>query len=312
MINFLKYKNIYFIFSGILIILSLFAIFFWGLNLGVDFRGGSILEVSFAEEVSIERVREVLKTETIREKIPEMTIQEIDKEMGASFLIRMGEKEEITGTEQKTIIISSLAELGEVEKDRFGSISGLIGKEIVNSMVIVAILAIILVISYIAFAFRQVSKPVPSWYYGTTSFIALFHDILIILGVLAVLGHFYGVTITIPIITGLLVIWGYSINDTIVVFDRIRENLSKIKDKKRIEARYEDIVNQSLNETIIRSINTSLTTLLAIVAIFFVGGVALRYLILTLMIGIIVGTYSSLFLASPLLILWANRKKFTK
>ncbi len=315
MINFLKYKNIYFAFSGILIILSLIAIGLWGLNLGIDFEGGSILEVKFTNEISIKEVRTILNTEEIREKIPEITIQKIDKragEIGVGFLIRMGEGKEMTSTEQKTLVLSSLKELGEVEEKRFGSVSGVVGEEIKNSMIIVIILSIILVISYIGFAFRKVSKPVSSWYYGIASFIALFHDILIILGVLAILGHLYGVTITIPIITGLLIICGYSINDSVVVFDRIRENLSNSSDSRSsIEKKYENIVNQSLNETIVRSINTSLSTLLAIIIIFFIGGITLRYLILTLMIGIVIGTYSSIFLASPMLatlVVWLNRR----
>lgn len=306
MINFLKYKKKYFTFSLILVGLSLLSLGVFGLNLGIDFRGGSVLEVKLVEESSIDNVRRLLETEEIKEKVSEMTVQKIGNEKGV-FLIRIGEKDNISATEQKNSIISSLAEIGEVEERGFASISGVVGEEIKNIIIIVALLSILFIISYIAFAFRGVSKPLSSWYYGIASFIALFHDILIILGVLALLGYLYGLTITIPIVTGLLVVWGYSINDTVVVFDRIRENLFKEKNKN-IEKKYKEIVNKSLNETMGRSINTSLTTLLAIIVIFFVGGIALRYLILTLIIGIILGTYSSMFLASPLLVVWLNKK----
>ena len=152
-----------------------------------------------------------------------------------------------------------------------------------------------MIVIYITLAFRQVSVPIASWQYGFVSLFALFHDILITLGIFAVLGHFYNVEITIPIVTALLVILGYSINDTVVIFDRIRENLIK-----RVGASYEETVNISLNQTMFRSINTSLTTLFVLIAIFFFGGVTLRYFALALIIGISFGSYSSLFLAWPL------------
>lgn len=306
MIDFLKHKKKYFVFSTVLIGFSLLSLGIFGLNLGIDFQGGSVLEIEFTEKSSIEEVRRSLETEKIRKKISEITVQKIGDEKKV-FLIKMGEKENFSATEQKNAVISSLAGIGEVEERKFKSISGVVGEEIKNVIIVVAILAVLFVISYIAFAFRKVSNPLSSWYYGIVSFITLFHDILIILGILALLGYLYGVTITIPIVTGLLIIWGYSINDTVVVFDRIRENLLKEKNKN-IEKKYKEIVNSSLNETLVRSINTSITTLLAIIFIFFVGGEALKYLILTLLIGIVLGTYSSMFFASPLLIVWLNRK----
>ena len=160
-----------------------------------------------------------------------------------------------------------------------------------------------MIVGYIAFAFRRVSVPVASWQYGIVSLIALFHDLLITLGVFAILGFLYYVEITIPIITALLVILGYSINDSVVIFDRIRENLIKNKGLT-----YEEIVNISLNQTLVRSISASFTTLLPIIAIFFFGGITLKYFALALIIGIILGSYSSIFLASPLLVSWLGKK----
>ncbi|GAI39422.1 unnamed protein product, partial [marine sediment metagenome] len=154
-----------------------------------------------------------------------------------------------------------------------------------------------------AWAFRKISRPLPSWQYGIASLLALFHDVLIPIGILSILGKFYGVQITIPVITALLAVLGYSINNTVVVFDRIRENLLKQV------GTYQEIVNNSLNQTLTRSINTSLTTLFVLVAIFFLGGITLKYFALALILGIIAGTYSSLFLASPILVAWLRWRK---
>ncbi len=310
MINFLKYKNIYFFISSLLVLFSLIFLGIFGLNFGIDFRGGAELEVNFIESSpSISEVRKAINTKEIKDKIREITIQEINTEEGL-FLIRIGEKEDITADNQKKAVLYSLKSIGEVEEIRFITISGVVGREIQGIMIIIIILSIILVISYIAFAFRKVSKPLSSWYYGIVSFIALIHNILVVLGFLAFFGYFYDVTVTIPIVAGLLIVWGYSINDNVVVFDRIRENLSKEKDKS-IE-KYKEIVNKSLNQTIVRSINTSLSTLFAIIFILFVGGETLKYLILVLVIGVIIGTYASIFLASPLLIVLLNYKNKNK
>ncbi len=310
MINFLKYKKIYFLVSAMLIGFSLISLGLFGLTLGIDFRGGSELHIKFIEITpNIVEVRAATEKKEVTKKAPEIIIQEIGEE-GNAFLIRIGEKDNVTAKEQKQIIASSLKNIGEIEIKKFTSISGVVGKEIKSTVIIVVILAILLVIFYIAFAFRKVSKPLSSWYYGIISFLTLSHNILIILGLLALLGHLYDVTITIPIVAGLLIIWGYSINDNVVVFDRIRENLFKEKEKS-IE-KYNDIINKSLNQTVTRSINTSLSTLLAIIFILFVGGEALKYLILILLVGVVVGTYASIFLASPLLVIWLNKKLKSK
>ncbi|MBZ9572888.1 protein translocase subunit SecF, partial [Patescibacteria group bacterium] len=162
---------------------------------------------------------------------------------------------------------------------------------------IVISLALTAILLYIAFSFRRISRPVKSYVYGLTSLIALFHDVLIPLGIFAVLGKFYGIEITIPIITAFLTVFGYSINDSVVVFDRVRENLLKLK-----EPTFGLTVETSLNQTITRSLNTSLTTLFVLFAIFFFGGETLKYFSFALILGIGLGTYSSLFLATPLLV----------
>jgi preprotein translocase subunit SecF len=169
-------------------------------------------------------------------------------------------------------------------------------------------LVLIAIIIYIAFAFRKVYWPVESWKYGIVAVLTLFHDVLIVLGIFIILGKYFNVEINMSFVAALLTILGYSVNDTIVVFDRIRENVAKLRDN------FANIVNISVNETIVRSINTSITTLLVLSSIFFTiyyfgGGINIKYFILTLISGVIVGTYSSIFLASPLLVYWHELDK---
>ncbi len=165
------------------------------------------------------------------------------------------------------------------------------------------IIVLAIIILYIALAFQKVSKPVASWKYGLSAIVALFHDILITLGIFSILGHFYGIEINIPFVAAILTVLGYSVNDTIVVFDRIRENLPKS------ELDFENTVNVSVNQTITRSINTSLTTLLVLLSILFWGGETIRDFVLALSIGVFIGTYSSIFLASPMLVVWEKLKR---
>lgn len=294
-INFLKYRKIYYIFSGILILASLFSLIFFGLNLGIDFTGGSILEVEFKEErLSNQEVQDILA----------------DLNFGSIYLQPTGEKGLILRTgeideETHQEIIRRLKENKEVKELRFEAIGPIIGRELQQKTKILIILALLAIVSYIALAFRRISQPLASWQYGlVTALVALLHDVLIPLGIFSILGKFYGVQITTPIIVGLLTVLGYSINDTIVVFDRIRENLLK-----KVGINYEETVNISLNQTLIRSLNTSLTTLFVLVALFILGGETLKYFALVLILGIATGAYSSIFIASPILVSWQKLRQ---
>ena len=162
------------------------------------------------------------------------------------------------------------------------------------------VLALVFIILYVAWAFRHVSKPVSSWKYGVAAIVALFHDVVIPLGIFSALGHFKGVEIDTLFITAILTILGFSVHDTIVVFDRIRENLRKLKQSEQFDV----TVNRSINETLARSINTSFTVLLVLLAVFFWGGETTHYFTLALMLGVIFGTYSSIFIASPVVVIW--------
>ena len=187
-----------------------------------------------------------------------------------------------------------------MEERRFSSIGPTIGAELKQKSLRAIALVLLGISLYIAWAFRQVSKPLNSWRYGVATLIALFHDLIIPLGLFSYLGHFYNVEIGTNFIVALLVVLGFSVHDTIVVFDRIRENL------KRYSLDFENLVNQSVNETLVRSINTSLTVLLTLAALYFFGSESLKYFILALIVGIFSGTYSSIFIASPILVSWFN------
>lgn len=293
-IPFIKFSKIYYIFSGLLIIGSFISLFAFGLKFGIEFTGGSLLEVEFKNERPL--------ADTISKKLA-------DLELGEIIVQPMGQKEVVLRlkeineeTHQK--IISKLKEVSDFEEKRFELIGPQIGRELKRKTGLAIFLTLIAINLYIAFAFRKISRPVSSIQYGMASLIALFHDILIPLGIFSILGKFYNVEITIPVVAALLTILGFSVHDTIVIFDRIRENLLK-----RSSSSFEETVNWSLNQTLGRSINTVLTTLFVLFAIFFFGGLTLRYFSLALIIGIISGAYSSIFIASPILVSWNKIKK---
>ncbi len=293
-INFLKFKKIYFVFSGILILGSLVCLIVFGLNPGIDFTGGSILEVEYKQERPSNKI--------IKEKLVDIDLGKIYVQPTGErgVILRMKDISEDTHQE----VLQKLKENNEVEEKRFEAIGPAIGSELKKTTKIVIIFSLLAIVLYIAFAFRKISRPVKSWQYGIAALLALFHDVLIPLGVFSVLGKIYGIQITIPVVVALLTVLGYSINDTVVVFDRIRENLWKITGLS-----FEETVNKSLNQTLVRSINTSLTSLFVLAAIFFFGGETLRYFSLVLIIGVLCGVYSSIFIASPLLVSWSKWRK---
>ncbi len=185
------------------------------------------------------------------------------------------------------------------EEIRFEAIGPTIGKELRQKTYWALVLIITAIVVYIAWAFRKVSKPVTSWKYGTVTIVALLHDIIIPVGIFSLLGRLYNIEVNAPFVAALLTILGYSVNDTIVVFDRIRENLLK-----HYDGDFDEIVESSIRQTLVRSFNTSITTLLSLIAIFFFGGESIRDFVLALIIGVVSGTYSSIFIASPLLVTW--------
>jgi len=288
-IPFIKHRKIFYLVSATLVGLSVISIFIFGLKWGIDFTGGSSLEIEYKSSPP--------SSEEIKEALKEFNLEEVMIQKSGKTGIILKTKEISEETHQR--ILEKLKTLAEVEpgSESFQSIGPVIGRELTQKTKIVLTLALIAILVYIAFSFRRISRPVKSYVYGLTSLIALGHDVLIPLGIFSLLGKFYGLEISIPIITAFLTVFGYSINDSVVVFDRVRENLLKGKG-----ATFDLTVEKSLNQSLTRSLNTSLTTLLVLLAIFFFGGETLKFFSLALILGIGFGTYSSLFLASPLLV----------
>ena len=298
MYKIIENRKIWLSISTGLVALSLIFISVFGLDLGIDFTGGSLLEVKFnAERPSTEEVRELIKSEI--EFTAEPIVVSSDHQ---NMIIRVQETEQTLHQE----IISKLAEKypENIQEERFESIGPSIGQELKEKAIYAILIVILAIVAYIAYAFRKVSWPVKSWKYGVIAIVALVHDVIIVVGIFALLGRFMGVEVGLPFVAALLTILGYSVNDSIVVFDRIRENLGRV-----VKTDFEGIVNRSVNETITRSVNTSVTTLIVLLTIFFFGGASIKFFVLALAIGVLSGTYSSIFLASPLLVVWEKIRR---
>lgn len=289
MFSFTKYSKIYYAFSGILIIGAIASLIVFGLKFGIEFTGGSNMEVDFTQKRP--------SNEEISKSLSEFNLGDIIVQPTGDKGALLQFKGIDEATHQK--VLAKLNTLAPLQEKSFQYIGPSIGQDLKNKTQIAIGLALLAITLYIAFAFRKVSRPVASWKYGVTSLIALFHDILIPLGVFSVLGKFYNVEITVPIVAALLTILGFSVHDTIVIFDRIRENILRAG-----MAEFSQTVDKSLNQTIGRSISTVITVLLVMASLFFFGGDTLKYFSLALIIGVTSGAYSSIFIASPLLVSW--------
>ena len=346
MINIIENRRIPFIISGIVFVASLIALVTLQLKPGIDFTGGSLLEVQFTgERPTIDQVEEViasadlgnvviqpagddgmiLKMRFISEEEHQQLFtvlkETFEKVEAVELITEEGEDvvDGSTGLEVLTVEGDSEVVMLDIETElpddalsarvlekRFETIGSVISNELRERSWQAGIAVVLAIVFFVAYAFRRVSKPVSSWKYGITAIIALVHDVTITMGIFALLGYFYGIEIDVPFVVAMLTILGYSVNDTIVVFDRVREKLIK-----RGRDKFAETVNMGVNETLIRSINTSVTTLLVLTALFLFGGESVHYFSLALMIGIVLGTYSSIFLASPLLVVWeriANKR----
>ncbi|MFH1978894.1 MAG: protein translocase subunit SecF [Patescibacteria group bacterium] len=289
----IKYRKFLYTISGMLVLASLISFIVWGLNPSIDFTGGSLLEVEY---IDFEGPNGEGRPEmsNIKESVGSLGLGEIlYQPTGSNGLILR--TRDITEDEHRAI----LNVLGEVEQKRFDSIGPVIGKELTRKAWMAIIAVVVIIVLFIAWTFRKVSNPVSSWKYGLVAIVALIHDVAIPVGIFSVLGHFYNVEVGVLFVTALLTILGFSVHDTIVVFDRLRENL-----KKGGREEFDETVDKSLRQVRGRSIKTSLAILLVLISLFFFGGVTTQYFTLTLILGIIFGTYSSLFLASPLLVTW--------
>lgn len=294
-----NHQAIFFVVPVVFSVLSVVALGLWGLKPGIDLAGGSMLQVNYTESVTSDVVQEALADL----EYGEIRVQQAGEQ---GFILR---QRELTADE-KAALMEALGTVGSVEEVQFNSVGPSIGSEIVRKAWWSVILVSLSIILFIAFAFRHVSRPVASWKYGVVALITLVHDVLIPTGLFAYLGHVHGSEVGVFFIVAILATLGISINDTIVVFDRIRENL-RINEETQKKESFADSVWHSVIQTLARSVNTSLTVVIMLVALFILGPESTKDFSLVLIVGMLAGTYSSVFLASPLLVLIEKNQKLT-
>lgn len=293
-INIIGRSKLWLTISGVMLAASIVALAVFGLNVGIDFTGGSVVQVTMAG-TDTEAVRTTLQSQGYE---PVVQASQDD-----GYIVRLPPLTE----EQHQQVLEVLRGINpDMQEDQFTSVGPVIGRELKNDSFFAIAAMLVLIAFYVAWAFRKVFKPVASWKYGIVTMVSAFHDVVVPLGVFAVLGKFMGFQVDVAFVAAMLTILGYSINDTIVVFDRTRENLLR---RRHGDESFADVVNKSVNETFGRSLNTTLTTLLPLVAIFIIGGETTRAFALALIIGIAAGAYSSIFVASPLLVLWEKWRR---
>ncbi len=288
-INVIKYKAVFLGISLIMLAASAFAVFSFGFKLGIDFTGGSLWQVKI-QDTNTEAVQTFFE-EDLKTEVSNISYDA----QSETYAITLNE---ISDAKRQEDLTALKAKFSGVEDVEFLAISPSVSDEIKHKAMLAIVFVMLGISLYIAFVFRKVSKPISSWKYGVITLFTLFHDVIVPAGVFACLSRYLNITIDTNFIVALLVVMGFSVHDTIVVFDRIRENLLKTRNKSLGE-----IVNMSVNETLRRSINTSLTLIIVLLALFFLGPVSLKFFILAMLIGTAVGTYSSIFVASPLLVI---------
>ena len=289
--NIIGKKYWYFLISLIIIIPGLISLALYGLNPSIEFTGGSRLTLSFPKEIS---QKEILIVENVFSE-NKIKTQSVEKS-GKLVYIRsqsLSEKQDLLITKE----IKN--KLGDFKQEQYETVGATIGKETLFNAAYGITIASILIVLYIMWSFRKVPKPTSSFRFGISVIISLIHDVLVLLGVFSILGHFYGVEVDSLFVTALLTIIGFSVHDTIVVFDRIRENLKRYGGEN-----FSQVVNDSILQTLDRSLNTSLTVVLVLVALLLFGGESIKWFVVALLLGLISGTYSSIFNAAPFLVVW--------
>lgn len=284
MIKLMRFKVLYFILSTLIILPGVYFLLFSGLKLGIDFTGGALLEYKFEKNIDGEKLKQYgivtpsdNNTYTVRTKpLEHEKLIDLKKELQNNF--------------------------GIFEVKREENVGPVIGAELKQKAVSAIILACVMIVLYITFSFRKVPKPASSFRFGVSAIVALIHDVLVVVGAFAILGKLLNVEVDTLFVTALLTVIGFSVHDTIVVFDRIRENLPKHLGKK-----FEEIANISITQTLARSLNTSLTVIFVLVALLLFGGESIKWFVVALLVGIISGTYSSIFNATALLTWWEEK-----
>ncbi len=289
--NIVGKRNWYFVFSLLVIIPGVISLFLWGLNLSIDFTGGSEMTYTYPQKVNEKNVSDI-KNSFTNEKIKIISVQESSNQVTV--------RTPGLSSEQDDALLKALQKSDKgVTQQQFETIGPVVGSEITTNALYAILVAAVLIVLFIAWAFRGVRKPMSSWRFGICAVIALLHDALVVLGIFSLLGHFAGVEVDSLFVTALLTVIGFSVHDTIVVFDRIRENL-----RRNLTSEFPQVVNDSILQTLVRSLNTSLTAMLVLFTLLIFGGASIRWFIVAMLIGIASGTYSSIFNASQLLVVW--------
>lgn len=292
---FIHYRNIFFGIIGIITVAAIVLLAVFGLNLGTDFTGGGLIEVRYANERPAQ--------EALVAKLAEAGLENISvRASETGYIIRSAPLSE----DARTALPALVAETGGAI-ERLTDVGPSLGKELRTKAVVALGLVALCIVLYVAFAFRKVSEPVSSWVYGLITIVTLLHDVLVPLGAFALFGHLWGAQVDTLFVTAILTVLGYSVHDTIVVFDRTRENLRLNAEARRKEG-FEHVAGRAIEQTFVRSVNTSISTLLALGALFIFGPEATRDFALTLIIGVVAGTYSSIALATPLLVAYERWK----
>lgn len=288
-----KNRLFFFAFTGALTLIAIAALVFWTPRPSIDFTGGSLVEVTYT---NARPTLDALKADTAGLDLGEVSL----RESGTNGIIA---RTRTLSPEEHNTLLTALSEQGSaaLTEDRFTSIGPSLGSELSTKALYAMLAVIAAIVLYIAWAFRKVSRPVSSWVYGLTVIAILVHDILIPAGFYAILAHFTGAQADTLFVVALLAILGYSVNDTIVIFDRVREHLGR-NEKTGTKQPFDEVVGRSITETLGRSINTSLTVVLALIALAFFGSPVTVDFSLVLLAGVVAGTYSSILLAAPLLV----------
>lgn len=313
--NIIGKKWWYFIFSGIIIIPGIVSLILWGIKPSIDFTGGTLLEIQNSKfkvsrssgihdavdsqssqtasgQSSKDEVRKIIEKENIE-------VGSINQSGEDTYLLRL---KPIDNVQHQKLQGELKKQFGEINENRFETVGPTIGSETTQNAAKAVLIASVAIVLYVAWAFRQIPKPYSSFKFGICAVAALLHDILVVVGLFSLFGHFYKVEVDSLFITALLTVMGFSVHDTIVVFDRIRENLRKMAGED-----FALIVNESIVQTLARSLSTSLTVIFTLFALLLFGGESIRWFIVALLIGITSGTYSSIFNAAPLLVVWEER-----
>lgn len=280
----------FFLISGIVVLIGIISLGIFGLKPGIEFSSGSLITLSFERPVSHSELRQELTSLGYADAIVQVT-------QGGNFYVRTGS---LSGEQKKNLEDGLTARFGELKEAEFRSVSPIVAGETAYNAGIAVAVAAVGILLYLAWAFRRMPKP---FRYGTCAVIALLHDVVVVMGIFSILGALLSWEINLMFVTGVLAIIGYSVNNMVVIFDRIRENLHK-----GISPRFEAVVNDSVVETLSRSLNTTITTLITVIALFLFVGASIQNFVVVLLIGLVVGAYDSICVAPSLLVAWESRQ----